>query len=193
MREVTPADVERVRHTVYSVPAAYKIGLDDAVGEGMLGLWKATLSFDESRGVVFWSYAHRYVVGEVLEAARRADHLTRWQRAAVKAGRREDHGTPLYLEELAAGGWDWEDTVGADRGEDVALRMTLDEAVTAVDGRCGAVLRLWLADVPQVEIAEFLSVTPARVSQMLRQALNAVAHRLGARPDEPRPAELASS
>jgi RNA polymerase sigma factor (sigma-70 family) len=189
MREITREDVEYVKRVVLSLPVSYMLGVDDAVGEGLVGLCKAARSFD-GRGR-FLGYAHRWIVGEVLESARRADHLTRNHRQRIKCGDVEDVPPAVYLEDLIprigggrtslAGGYrSWEGIFGCEE-EDIALRLVLDEAVCSIAGRTGTALRLYvLHDLSQVEIGEILGVTESRVSQLIRAARCELREALGA-------------
>ena len=43
---------------------------DDLIQEGMIGLFKAITSFDESKGVTFKAYASRLVEREIINAIR---------------------------------------------------------------------------------------------------------------------------
>jgi RNA polymerase sigma factor (sigma-70 family) len=182
---ITPEDVEYVKRVVRSMAVSYAIGVDDAIGEGLVGLCKAAHDFD-GRGR-FLGYASRRIVGEVLDAARRSDHLTRVHRGHVKNGDVEDTLRPIYFEDIAARRssgrgeyWGWESMFGCDE-EDIALRLVLDDAIVSIEGRTGAALRLYLLeDMKQVEIAELLGVSASRVSQIISDARVQLREALGA-------------
>lgn len=182
MHEITADDVEFAKWVVLRHPIAYSLGSDDAIGEGLVGLCRAGLTYRPG-ATSFRSYAYRRIIGAVQDAARRNDHLRRAHRAAVTAGRCADEGQPLYLEGLAANvdGWQWEDMIGSVNDGDVALRITVDEAVNALEGTAGAVLRMSLHDTPQIEIAAFLGVSESRVSHLMCEARDALRDKLAAR------------
>lgn len=177
MYDITPGDIEFAKRVVLAMPVAHSFGAEDAIGDGLLGLVKAARSFDGQGDFRGWAYWR--IVGEVRDAARRADHLRRAHRRAVKAGDCEDVPPAMHLEALSH--WDWESIFGCE-DEDLALRITLDDAINTIEGWAGAALRMvLLQDLAQVEVAQFLGVSESRVSQLLRDARAELRAALGAR------------
>ncbi|MBV8371772.1 MAG: RNA polymerase sigma factor WhiG, partial [Candidatus Eremiobacteraeota bacterium] len=60
--------------------------LDDLIGDGSLGLIRAVDSFDPSRGPTLQQYAHRLVVGAMLNGIRRMDPVSERARRIVREG-----------------------------------------------------------------------------------------------------------
>jgi RNA polymerase sigma factor (sigma-70 family) len=165
---ITAADIEYVKAVVLSLPASFAIGVDDAIGEGLVGLCKAAHSYD-GRGR-FLGYANGRIVGEVLDAARRADHVSRVRRDRIKSGDAENVPPPVHLEQLLADheGLDLHSVIAEPDDEDIALRLTLDEALDSIEGRNGAMLRLWLRQgMPMRAIGEMFGISESRVSQVI--------------------------
>jgi RNA polymerase sigma factor (sigma-70 family) len=63
--------------------APHHIDIDDIVSSGTIGLIKAASKYDESQGQ-FENFAAAKIRGEILEAHRSLDHLSRNHRKAVK-------------------------------------------------------------------------------------------------------------
>ena len=65
--------VSHYSRLVKSCVRSYAFGIaesDDLTQEGMLGLWKAVLTFDESKGVPFEAYAHVCIERKIYSAVR---------------------------------------------------------------------------------------------------------------------------
>lgn len=78
----------------------HTIELDDLVSLGVMGLMEAIPRFDPARNIKFETFAKRRIIGAMVDGLRRADHLTRSDRAKVKRVREMAESTTL--EELAA-------------------------------------------------------------------------------------------
>lgn len=63
--------------------------IEDLLQHGLIGLCEAIHSFEPARGVLFETFAHRRIRGAVLDALRRADHLTRRERSILQKLTRE--------------------------------------------------------------------------------------------------------
>ncbi len=133
-------------------------------------------------------YARVRIRGAILDELRRRDWATRGMRALERA-RRENgdsmapsEGFSLIVDssavdELAASANDDSPLDAAERRSD---RRALDHAVRQLPERDGAVVRMhYFEAVPFHEIAKFLRVTPARVSQIHARAIRGLRERLG--------------
>ena len=184
MREVAPADMERCRRIVLNMDGRHPGAFDDMFSDALLGLWRATLRYDPARGA-FWTYAHPKVVGAIVDGLRARDHLTRSHRRHINRGDigYEDLGPASHLDAMGADDGSlsmWHELgVGGFVEDRVAHDMTLDAAVTAIDGREGVVLRWWLDGIHGIESAEALGVSESRISQLLRQGLDELREELG--------------
>ena len=65
--------------------AKNKIGLNDLIQEGLIGLVKAANKYDPKRGVSFSTFSSLYIDGAAKDYLRKQDPLTQKDRAAVKA------------------------------------------------------------------------------------------------------------
>lgn len=62
-----------------------KIGVDDLVSAGVVGLLKAFERFNPERGVHFKCFVNFHIRGSILDELRRWDHLSRSERQAAKS------------------------------------------------------------------------------------------------------------
>ncbi|HET8568306.1 MAG TPA: sigma-70 family RNA polymerase sigma factor [Candidatus Limnocylindria bacterium] len=67
---------------------------EDLIAWGVVGLVQAALRYEDSAGATFGSYAARRVRGQVLDALRERDPLTRSARRAFRAARELDPDLP---------------------------------------------------------------------------------------------------
>ncbi|MFN2520715.1 MAG: sigma-70 family RNA polymerase sigma factor [Candidatus Limnocylindria bacterium] len=74
---------------------------EDLVAWGMLGLVQAAKRFRDDQGATFASYAARRVRGQVLDALRVSDPLTRSARRALREARASDPLTPAPFAEVS--------------------------------------------------------------------------------------------
>ena len=188
-RELTRDDMRYARGVVANLPASYGLSIEDAVGDGMVGLLKAARDYSDEFGVPFLAYARRRITGEVLDAARRNDYLGRRHRDRVNAGECEDPGAPRYLEELVGDAPDqrggcWDSFLAAEDTHDIDLALVMGEVVNSIEGVPGAVLRLWAQDIRLREIGEMLGFSESRASQLLRRGREEVREALGAESPE---------
>ena len=125
-----------------------KVGLDELVSAGAIGLMQAAASYEPSRGLTFSTYAVPRIRGSMLDELRRHDHMSRGARRkarAIAAARetlthrlgREPRTTEVARElnitrDLLH---EWEmDIDGATQiSLDVAPRAIRDQSVTAAD------------------------------------------------------------
>jgi len=109
---------------------------EDLIAWGLVGLVQAARRYRGDRGASFGAYAARRVRGQVLDALRERDPLTRSARRAFRSAQRTTEDLPQpYVE------------VSLDRIGDIAQRQSRPEAR---DGRWSLVARA-LRDIPPVE------------------------------------------
>ena len=68
------------RRVAERLPASCELQLDDLVGFGALGLLEAFERFDESRNILFSTFAEYRVRGSMMDALRQNDSFTRYRR-----------------------------------------------------------------------------------------------------------------
>ncbi len=76
--------VKRIARRVKRLVPGFDI--DDLVGDGSVGLIRAVDSFDPSRGPSLQQYAHRLIVGSMLNGIRRMDPVSERARRTVRDG-----------------------------------------------------------------------------------------------------------
>lgn len=170
--ELRPEDIERARRTVLSMSCVHHTETEDAIQEGMVGLLQAAKSYDPEGKAAFAGHSWHRIRGAVRDAQRRADHLTQDHRRKVNAGELAEPPRPQRLGDSV----EW---MGVYGDGDIALRLTVQDALVRMEGRHGMVIRWWLMGVPHAETAEVLSVTQSRVRQLLREALDALGDTIG--------------
>ncbi|MDP9265925.1 MAG: sigma-70 family RNA polymerase sigma factor [Chloroflexota bacterium] len=74
---------------------------DDLIAWGMVGLVQAAKRFRDDQGATFASYAARRVRGQVLDALRVSDPLTRSARRAFREARAADPEVPAPFSEVS--------------------------------------------------------------------------------------------
>jgi RNA polymerase sigma factor for flagellar operon FliA len=82
-------------------PRCHGADRDDLVAWGVLGLVQAAQRYRDDRGSAFRSYAARRVRGQVLDALRERDPLTRAARRAFRAAREIDATLPNPITETS--------------------------------------------------------------------------------------------
>jgi len=79
----------------------YGADREDLIAWGVLGLVQAALRYRDDRGSSFCSYAARRVRGQVLDALRERDPLTRSARKAFKEARERNAELPSPVSEMS--------------------------------------------------------------------------------------------
>lgn len=179
-RDLDARDIAFIRGIAHNTPAAAAIGYDDALSAGLLAYWKAGMRYDPAGQASWRTYAVLAVRRGIQEEARSRDHLSRWHRDEVKAGRLPDMPAAVSLDQApedrgerfdrgAARQADLVDLIPASaRDED--LRITVDaalEAVHRVHPRAAAVLRLtYEQGMRDEDIGVLLGVGHSQVSRL---------------------------
>lgn len=153
---------------------------EDLVQEGVVGFVEACGSFDVSRGVPLEAFAMYRIRGAILDFARRQDHLSRTDRAAVREG--EERGESRFFRDgreivpFAPAPLDEEvERIGVE-DDDVGVLIDVETAMSALSPRLRRVVLLhyWVG-MTQRAIGTLLGVSETRINQMLADA-----HRRGA-------------
>lgn len=181
----------------------------DLVQNGSVGLLEAIDRFDPTRGVPFAGYAHRRIMGSIVDGiAKTSEHR---RQSAVNNRRERERMRSLLpetesahspsdaydvLAELAVGlafGYMLEDHAALRDGdntarqgngyESAAWQQSLERVAAAVEGlseREQIVVRShYEGEMRFEEISELLGVTKGRISQLHRSALKTLRKRLG--------------
>lgn len=82
-------------------PRCYGADREDLIAWGVLGLVQAAQRYRDDRGSSFCSYAARRVRGQVLDALRERDPLTRSARKAFKEAREDNAELPNPVSEMS--------------------------------------------------------------------------------------------
>jgi RNA polymerase sigma factor for flagellar operon FliA len=82
-------------------PRCYGADREDLIAWGVLGLVQAAQRYRDDRGSSFCSYAARRVRGQILDALRERDPLTRSARKAFRAAREVDASLPNPITETS--------------------------------------------------------------------------------------------
>lgn len=120
--EIRPGDERIIAHLGFARAVASRAldprcrGADreDLVAWGVLGLVQAARRYRDDAGAPFGAYAARRVRGQVLDALRERDPLTRSARRAYRAAREQDADLPppvieVSLDRCVASGLEWGD------------------------------------------------------------------------------------
>jgi len=107
--DIQPSDDRIIAHLAFARAIAGRAldprcrGADreDLVAWGVLGLVQAARRYREDAGAPFAAYAARRVRGQVLDALRERDPLTRSARRAYRAAREQDAGLPQPVVEVS--------------------------------------------------------------------------------------------
>ncbi len=82
-------------------PRCYGADREDLIAWGVLGLVQAAQRYRDDRGSSFCSYAARRVRGQILDALRERDPLTRSARRAFRAAREANAELPNPISEMS--------------------------------------------------------------------------------------------
>lgn len=183
-------------HVRYALAVASRIPHPDPAqrdSDALFALLMASRSYDADIGT-FLGYAGPRIVWAIRDGQRRADYLSRQGRRYVKAGEATDPGSPMSFEgailSTALNGgsgseplwpgkeFSWAAVVGTE-DVDRETRISVQDALAALDTRGGLVVRLRYHDWPYSEIEALLGVSTSRVSQLYRAGLDELRAALG--------------
>lgn len=140
---------------------------DELVGAGNLGLVKAALKFDLSRGVPFAAYAKIRIRGEMLDHLRNNGHVSRRYRA-----KGVPEATVVSFEDLLSDG---RTSIGETLENPAPCPLQVAESedaadwiVNIFDGRDRRIFEMHYHDgMTQEMIAAILGISPSRVCQLV--------------------------
>lgn len=177
-------------HVRYALGVARRVPHPDWAqreSDALFGLLMASRTYDGAIGT-FLGYAGPRIVWAIQDGLRGIDHLSRHGRREVKAGRGEDPGPPVSLHAPALLGASemWGDTftpanliAAPDSDLDAAARISVQDALAALDTRGGLVVRLRYHGWTGEETGEFLGISESRVCQLYREGLAELRAALG--------------
>jgi RNA polymerase sigma factor for flagellar operon FliA len=142
----------------------------DLEQDARLGLLDAAVKYDAGRNAPFGTYARRRIRGAVIDGLRRTDHLSRNDRARLKAEGADAPAGPLRLEtaDEIPGALQPPDRYAAEAERDRFLRA----AIATLPTRWRIVLRAYYHGGKTMrEIGLGLGVHASRVSQIHARAL----------------------
>lgn len=158
----------------YAASASGVADRDDIESAAVVGLVEAVRSWDPAAGVPFRPFAAARVRGAVLDEFRALDHLSRWHREEVRAGRAEAE-RPLSLEVSVAAGVEFPAVDAVDPAaavEAAEAAHAVGVAVARLPVRERTVVRgRWNFGRSTADLADQLGVDPTRVTQIHGVAL----------------------
>ncbi|MCX8228436.1 MAG: sigma-70 family RNA polymerase sigma factor [Planctomycetota bacterium] len=138
---------------------------------GMMGLWKATRSYDASKGAEFKTYAYHRIRGAVLDELRTLDFLPRSMRERAK---RDGIAAPAVVG-IPVNEDGSESLSGCRRSssvENADLHAALMKEMEDLPEKMRAVMHLYYQEGMKMrDIGERLSLTESRVSQIHANAI----------------------
>jgi RNA polymerase sigma factor FliA len=167
------AEIEQWESLVWYIVNRLKPRLPHSVSEeelfaaGMVGLLKASRSYDPSRGAEFKTYAYHRIRGAMLDELRTLDYLPRSLREKAKA---EGVAPPSILslptEEDGSEKLQFTEQ-GQTEVENAELMVALQEGIRELPEKMRLVMHLYYNEGNRMrEIGERLSLTESRVSQI---------------------------
>lgn len=158
--------------------------LEDMIGCAYVGLCEAVRTFDPSKGFKLSTWATRCINWAISDGFRNLDHLTRYYRAAIRAGR----ARPVFVVSLshslacshdnATGGKDLslEDAIEDTRvtGPDVAAhrRVLLEDVLRGLSPLHRRLLHMrYIEEMSNARMAIAEGMSPSFISQHLQAAI----------------------
>ena len=178
-------NVEEHLGLVHSICKKYKNSMleyDDAVGYGMIGLAKASKSFDETLGYNFSTYATFYIRGEVCQAIR--DKVGLIGSRKEKSEGRAKIAVPFSLLMTEGDGEDkdmmFEIPIDDTFVDNIAVTSDIRIAISKLSKSEKEIIfkRFW-EEKSQVMISKELGISQAGISRRLRKALNSISSDIG--------------
>jgi RNA polymerase sigma factor for flagellar operon FliA len=156
------------------------LNFDDAFSSTLLGLWRATVNYDENKGTSFKTYAERRMKGQIID-----DEIK--MRQGCKRPNQVEAEDPLTQKDFVSLQAMEEKFDSSDPEYDVLVRCSRPQAEEMVDKRmrreilCNcfrilnrkqriAVTLYYYEDFEQPEIAKILGVSGGRVSQLISES-----------------------
>jgi RNA polymerase sigma factor for flagellar operon FliA len=183
-REINVEDyiplVKKIASSIYKrLPDYSEVEFDDLVGAGYVGLMEAKQHFDENKKTSFGTYASILIRGRILDYLRTLDVRTKEEKDEG-VNRRKTLSIEEFISEsikedrLSFLGTDDENPF--DRLEKKELMEIVARAIDSVlNDSEKMVLSLFFKEgLKQKEIADIMSITPARVTQIKKAALKKI-------------------
>jgi len=172
--------VKKIASSIYKrLPDYAEVELEDLVGVGYIGLMEAKHHFDESKNASFGTYASIIIRGRILDYLRSLDVRTKEEKEE-EVNRRKTVSIEEFLNESVQedrlsflGVNDYNLFERVEREELIAL---VAEAIEkALNENEKLVLSLFFKEgLKQREIADIMRLTPARITQIKKEALKKI-------------------
>ena len=127
---------------------------DDLKQEGLIGLWKASERFDESKGCEFSTYAISLIRGYILQYVEK-----------IRRTRRKEQPQIVSLEAEITGNITLYETLQAKENKDVSWILE-DKRLTEYERK---IVKLLYDGYKQEEIASFLKVCQPHISRIIKR------------------------
>lgn len=177
------------RAAIWGARRMPSVEFDELYSDACVGLVRAVDSFDPARGTALEVHVTATAQHEILDAARRRDHLSRRHRRQLTEAS-VDASAPLSLDQVRA-----ESEAGEGPATLADLLAVDADGITAVEDADEArwvralvhalpqpqrrvIEWLYLDSLNQVEVARMMQVTPSRVCQIARQAREQLAQEI---------------
>lgn len=159
--QITDNDIERTKALARIMYKKWEPGLvnyDDILGDGLEGLTRAAIKFDESRGKHFWAYATPFVKGYILNGFRsrfgeksQKIELARAESLSITENE-EDEGYKPWMQIPVEENWD-SGRILLDKIEETDLRPHQKR-----------IMRLLAAGYTQADISRIIGVGDGNIS-----------------------------
>lgn len=148
---------------------------EDYLQEGMLGLWRACKTFDESKGYKFATYASRCVINQILMYFRKNNRHTSKNVISYDSTIINSNGDTAPLKEFLP------DPHSLEEFESVEDRLSLSEECLSVlrENERDVLYRVYFLDQKQSDVAEALGCSQSYVSRLQKSALNKLRKAVG--------------
>nr|DAH56616.1 MAG TPA: DNA directed RNA polymerase subunit [Caudoviricetes sp.] len=144
---------------------------DDLIQEGMMALWNACNTFDESKGVAFSTYAVK-CISNAMGMFMRKENMATNRCISLDDFIDPDKGSATYADVIEAEDYDRSDKV-----------LMLSQAMEIIkETPQYEIVKMKLQGMSQVQIAKKLGITQCSVSEQLRGLYARVREKMGVEP-----------
>lgn len=160
-KKLVESNIKLAYDYVHKYGSSFGHDFDDSVQIASLGLCNAALTFDESKGYEFSTYAYKCMSNEFLRIAR------------AKKAKRRDGSEISFDEELRSSSGEYVGTYSEiipsklDVENEIVTKETLRWAINSMRGTSKKVIQYYIdnPDTTQVACAKHLNITQATVSR----------------------------
>lgn len=126
---------------------------------GMLGLWKACLTFDDSKGYQFSTYASRCICNEVLMHFRKEKKINKLPTITI-----EDH----LSEEIAEDHF-YSFAAKDDAYEYSGLLEVFNQVLSRYSDRDRKIIELYMCNVSQTDMTKYINLSQPMISRIIKK------------------------